>query len=176
MTDAFQIREARPEDSAALSAFGWRTFTDTFLEDLGCTYPDEDLKAFFDDAYTPETFADWIASPDYGVWVGERGGELVGYAVTGPCSFPHPDATEQAGELKRLYVAREGQGRGLAPALLKAALDRLATQGRAPVWLSVWSGNLRAQAFYAKHGFSKAGEYEFPVGNSRDHEFLFRRG
>lgn len=176
MSHARQIREAVPEDADALSTFGWRTFTETFLEDLGCAYPAADLKAYFEEAYLPAVFAKWIASPDYGVWVAEEDGELAAYAVTGPCSFPHPDARDSAGELKRLYVARPAHGRGLALELMNTALATLEAQGRTPVWLSVWSGNIRAQKFYAKHGFAKVGEYDFPVGETRDHEFLFRRG
>ena len=40
----------------------------------------------------------------------------------------------------------------------------------------VWSGNLKAQKLYQAHGFEKAGEYEYPVGAWRDHEFILRRG
>jgi RimJ/RimL family protein N-acetyltransferase len=39
----------------------------------------------------------------------------------------------------------------------------------------VWSENHGAHRFYARHGFEFAGEYEFPVGEQRDREFMFRR-
>ncbi|OYX79912.1 MAG: GNAT family N-acetyltransferase, partial [Brevundimonas sp. 32-68-21] len=34
----------------------------------------------------------------------------------------------------------------------------------------------KAQRLYAAYGFEKAGEYEYPVGAWRDHEFILRRG
>jgi ribosomal protein S18 acetylase RimI-like enzyme len=170
------LRRALASDAPILSEFGWRTFRETFLEDLGCTYPPEDLQAFFDDAYRAEVFAGWIGSDAHGVWLAEQDGAVVAYAVTGPCSFEHEAVTPGAAELKRLYVSREGQGKGVAPRLMDEVLAWMSERSHAPVWLSVWSGNHRAQAFYRKWGFEKAGEYEFPVGNSRDHEFLFRRG
>ena len=43
------------------------------------------------------------------------------------------------------------------------------------IWLGVWSGNDKAQAFYAKRGFAKVGEYRFRVGETLDHEFIMRR-
>ena len=175
MTLAFEIREAAPADAESLCAFAWRTFTETFLEDLGCAYPEADIATFREEAYRPELFARWSQSSDYGVWVAETNGRYIGYAVVSPCSFDHELARPEHGELKRLYVSRDGQGRGVAPALLGCALDGLQARGRTPVFLSVWSGNHRAQAFYAKHGFEKVADFKFPVGETLDDEFLMRR-
>ena len=47
--------------------------------------------------------------------------------------------------------------------------------GEAPQWIGVWSENLRAQSLYRAYGFEKAGEYIFPVGETQDLEFIFRR-
>jgi ribosomal protein S18 acetylase RimI-like enzyme len=175
MTLAFEIREAALAEAESLCAFAWRTFTETFLEDLGCAYPEADIATFREEAYRPELFVRWSQSSDYGVWVAETNGRYVGYAVVSPCSFDHELARPEHGELKRLYVSRDGQGRGVAPALLGCAMDGLTARGRTPVFLSVWSGNLRAQAFYAKHGFEKVADFKFPVGETLDDEFLMRR-
>jgi RimJ/RimL family protein N-acetyltransferase len=59
--------------------------------------------------------------------------------------------------------------------LFAAALDWLLREGPRTLWIGVWSENLGAQRFYARHGFAKAGEYEFPVGRVRDREFILRR-
>ncbi|MEL6366215.1 MAG: GNAT family N-acetyltransferase, partial [Pseudomonadota bacterium] len=59
--------------------------------------------------------------------------------------------------------------------LLAVALDWLAEAGFAPVYLSVFSENTGAQRLYARHGFEKAGEYDFMVGDHPDREFIFRR-
>jgi ribosomal protein S18 acetylase RimI-like enzyme len=174
MTLAFQIREAALSEVESLCSFAWRVFAETFLEDLGCDYPDADIATFREEAYQPDLFARWSQSRDYGVWVAETDGRYIGYAVVSPCSFEHDLARPEHGELKRLYVSRDGQGRGVAPALLGCALDGLKARGRTPVFLSVWSGNHRAQAFYAKHGFEKVGEFKFPVGETLDDEFLMR--
>jgi ribosomal protein S18 acetylase RimI-like enzyme len=175
MTSAFQIREATDADASSLCDFAWRLFVETFVEELGCGYSDRDLALFRDDAYRPDLFTGWIRSPDYGVWIAETPEAQLGYAVVGPCSFSHPTAQAEYGELKRLYLAREAKGRGIALPLMDIALDHLRREGRSPVLLSVWSGNPRAKTFYLKHGFRVVGEFKFPVGESFDDELLMLR-
>ncbi len=170
MTDA-SIRKAAPEDAARLAALGARTFTDTF----GHLYPPGDLQAFLDSGYTPEAFAQSLADPRQAMWVAERNGEAIGYAQAGPCALPHPEVTPGCGELKRLYVLKTVQGGGLGGRLLAASLDWLQTPRRR-LWIGVWSQNHGAQRLYGRYGFEKVGEYEFPVGEIRDQEFILRRG
>ena len=55
-------------------------------------------------------------------------------------------------------------------------MDWLQSDGPRAVWIGVWSENFGAQRFYERHGFEKVGEYYFPVGETRDLEFILRRG
>ena len=64
---------------------------------------------------------------------------------------------------------------GIGDALLRLALAWLERDGPRTLWISVWSENFGAQRFYARHGFTFAGEYEFIVGAQRDREFMYRR-
>ncbi len=82
-------------------------------------------------------------------------------------------ATRYANE--RVVFGRPiGQNQGI-DALLAEALAWLERDGPRALWISVWSENHGAQRFYARHGFLKVGEYEFPVGRVRDREFILRR-
>ena len=56
-----------------------------------------------------------------------------------------------------------------------AALAWLEKDGPRTLWIGVWSENLGAQRFYARHGFGRVGSYEFPVGRVRDLEYILRR-
>ena len=170
MTDA-SIRRAAPGDAAALAALGARTFTDTF----GHMYPPADLKAFLDSDHTPDAFAKVLADPRQAIWLAEQDGGAIGYAQAGPCALPHPEVTPGCGELKRLYVLKSVQGGGMGGRLLAASLEWLQTPGRR-LWIGVWSQNHGAQRLYGRYGFEKVGEYEFPVGEIRDQEFILRRG
>jgi len=164
------LRRATPADADALSALGQLTFSQTFAH----LYPPDDLAGYLADAHGTPRYAAWLADPAYRFWVTEVGGELIGYAMAGPCHLTHPEVTDGCGELWRYYIRREHQGQGLGAPLLAAALDWLEAPGRR-VWLGVWSENHGAQRLYARHGFAKVGEYEFVVGGTRDREFIYRR-
>jgi ribosomal protein S18 acetylase RimI-like enzyme len=95
--------------------------------------------------------------------------------VAGRCGLPVPDLEPGAGEIKRLYVTPAGQNEGLGSRLMNTMLDWLASTGRDPLYVGVWSQNYGAQRFYQRYGFEKVGEYEFPVGNQLDIEFILKR-
>lgn len=99
----------------------------------------------------------------------------VGHAAAGPCGLPHPEVRPGDGELKRLYLLREHQNGGHGRVLMGAVMAWLLRDGPRPLWLGVWSENLGAQRFYQRYGFQRVGEYLFPVGASRDLEFILRR-
>ena len=169
------LRIAGPPDAETLSALGWETFLDTFVRGFGMPYSAADLDSFFAASHAPARCAEILADPTRRTWIAERDGRAVGFALAGPCGLPHPEARPEDGELKRLYVLPQEKGAGLAASLMDEALAWLERDGPRPLWLGVWSGNHRAQRFYARYGFAKAGEYEYAVGATRDHEFVLRR-
>ena len=167
-----RLRRAGPGDAATLSSLCARTFTETF----GHLYPPEDLAAYLAEAYAVERQAQVLAHPDYAVWLLEDAdGNALGHAAAGPCGLPHADVQHGDGELKRLYVLASHQNGGWGGRLFDEAERWLLRDGPRTLWVGVWSENLGAQRFYARHGFAKVGTYEFPVGRVRDLEFILRR-
>lgn len=165
------IRSAVQADAGVLAELGASTFVETF----GHLYKPEDLQHFLEESHAVEAYAKTLAHPDYALWIAERDGHAIGYAQVGPCGLPHEDVRPGDGELKRLYLRQSEQNGGVGRALMDAAMAWLERDGPRPLWISVWSENLGAQRFYARHGFEFAGEYEFPVGEQRDREFMYRR-
>ena len=170
------IRPATPDDVEALAALKLATFRETFVDGFAIPYPPDDRAAFEQASYAPAAIAAELADPDHATWIAETDGSLLGYAHVGPCKLPHPDVRPGAGELYQLYLRGEAQGIGLGGRLLTVALDYLKATRPGPVWLGVWSGNLRAQAVYQAMGFTRVGAYRFPVGSWFDDEFIYRRG
>jgi ribosomal protein S18 acetylase RimI-like enzyme len=166
------IRRAEPADVEALVAIGRATFNETFAH----LYPPEDLAAFLAEAHGLARARADLADPGKAVWLVEADGAVVGYAVAGPCHLPHPEVTPACGELERIYLAASHQGGGAGARLLAEALVWLEKDGPRRLWIGVWSENHGAQRLYARHGFAKVGTYEFVVGQTRDHEFILRRG
>ena len=170
------IRPAIDAAAAALGALGRETFIDTFVAGFGIPYPAEDLAAFLDASFNAGAIRAKLNEPGAAWWVAERDGELLAFANTGPNTLPHPDARPSHAELRRLYVAKRAQGLGLGTKLLAIALEWMEANSDGPLWIGVWSGNLKAQKLYAAWGFEKAGEYQYPVGRWLDDEFILRRG
>lgn len=166
------IRRATPADAEALSRIGAETFSETF----GHLYPPQDLAAFLETAYAVETSRRDLADPDKAVWLVEAGGAVVGHALAGPCDLPHDEVTTTCGELKRLYILKAFQGGGTGSRLLAETLAWLERDGPRRLWIGVWSENFGAQRLYGRLGFEKVGEYHFIVGETRDREFILRRG
>ena len=170
------IRRATVEDAATLADLGARTFVETF----GHLYTAADLQAFLDDSHSIAAYAKALANPGYALWIAESLAQdgmhrAIGYAQAGPCGLPHAHVRPGDGELKRLYLRRDAQNGGTGRTLMDAAMAWLLRDGPRVLWLSVWSENFGAQRFYGRHGFSKVAEYDFPVGEHRDIEFMYRR-
>lgn len=79
---------------------------------------------------------------------------LVGFATIGPADAGDPLDT---GQLLALYVDPGALGQGFGRALVEHARMRLAARGcsRAVLWVLV--GNVRAERFYEKDGWSRSG-------------------
>lgn len=175
MTDAV-IRPARTEDAQQLADLGRETFIDTFVTGFGIPYPEADLTAFLNASFNADTIRAKLAEPGAAWWVAERDSALLAFANTGPNTLPHPDGKPSHAELRRLYVSKAAQGLGLGTRLLTVSLEWMEANTDGPLWIGVWSGNLKAQKLYAAYGFEKAGEYQYPVGAWLDDEFILRRG
>lgn len=166
------IRRATLDDAATLAALGAATFTETF----GHLYPSEDLKAFIAQTHSLPAWERTLADDQRAVWLASLdGGVAIGFIAAGPCKLPVGDLEPAAGEIHQLYVLAARQSLRIGSRLLETALEWLARRGRSPLYIGVWSENFGAQRFYQRYGFSKIGEYGFPVGTRVDREFIYRQ-
>ncbi|CAN5171569.1 N-acetyltransferase [soil metagenome] len=171
------IRSARPEDADALGVLGRQTFIDTFVDGFGIPYPADDLNDFLTASFSGPATAKKMQEPGAAWWVAEHeDGAILAFANAGPNTLPHPDAAPTHMELRRLYVGKDAQGLGLGTRLLKLSLDWMEDHTDGPLWIGVWSGNVKAQRLYEAYGFARAGEYQYPVGAWMDDEFILKRG
>ena len=160
------IRPAQAGDAAALAAFAARTFRETFAADNTA----EDMALYVAANYGPERQSAEIHDPGIVTLLAEDGRRLAGYSQLH--GGPAPDCVSSTApiEIRRFYVDRNWQGRGVAQTLMMASLDatdaKVARNART-VWLAVWERNLRAQAFYRKCGFEDCGAKEFVLGRDR---------
>lgn len=147
--------------------------------------PPADIAAFVSEHLDENSFRDHIVDPDADVLVVRdgTGGPVIGYSLV---LHRIPTAPEVAAvvtdrpvsELSKIYVLPEHHSQpGVPPshALMTAALDCARRRGSAVVWLGVNQGNVRAQKFYAKTGFDRVGVRTFTLGDSVEHDYVFRQ-
>ncbi len=170
------VRTATIADATRLAQLGASTFRETFEGEN----TSDDMASYLAEAFTPDRQAAEISDSSGVVLLAERpdapGAEkLVGYAHL--VSAPAPPAIKGLApmELKRLYVTRSWQGKGVAQALMDAALDAARDRGAKTLWLGVWERNQRAVAFYNKYGFARDGEHTFVLGSDAQTDWLLAR-
>lgn len=157
----------RPATAADLPAID-RVFRTSFCDTFAHLYAPDDLASFLGQ-FTPAAWAAEQGDPAFAFQVGEQDGAVAGYAKLGPVKLPHVDPPG-AIELKQLYLLKTAHGTGLARTLMDWAVAEARRRGAERMVLSVWSGNLRAQAFYRRYGFEDRGPYAFMVGNQADED------
>ena len=85
----------------------------------------------------------------------EDDGQLLGLTTCG--ASRDPDAGEEVGEVRTIFVAAGGWRRGVGSALMAAALDDLRARGYSEATVWSFEGNERANRFYEGHGFEPDG-------------------
>ncbi len=161
-------RDATAADLPAIDALFRRSFAATF----GHLYAPEDLAAFFA-RFTPESWANEFATPDYAFRVAEDDLGLAGYAKISALTLP-AQTSANALELRQIYLDDRAKGSGAAQALLDWAIDTARTRGAEELWLSVYVDNHRAKRFYERNGFEDMGRYAFMVGAHEDEDRMCR--
>lgn len=154
-TEPYAIRLALPEDIPAtlsMKAACWRE-----------TYASQRPESFFADHEARlDKEADWWRSgleAGAELWIAtDAGGSILGAAGGAP-TLPDDADTGVGIELQMLYVLAARHGTGLGLALMNRVI------GDAPALLWVLEDNPRAQAFYAKHGFTRDGRSEQLIGD-----------
>ena len=167
------------------------------METFGHLYKPDDLSAYLTEAYSLERTRADLSNPAKAAWFVEvevehiaevghiaessahdvasgKSKKIVGYAQAGPCELPHSEVTPSCVELKRFYLLKGWQNAGLGSKLFEVVFVWLQSHG-SDMWIGVWSENYGAQRFYGRYGFTKVGEYGFPVGDHVDKEFILRK-
>ena len=169
--DGITIRAAAAADAAALAEFAERVFDEVFSpgNDEG------DMASYLTEAFGPDKQRAEITEPGAIVLLAEDAeGALAGYLHIAASSTP-PCVTASAVELKRLYVDPRRHSRGLGKRLLDEGIARATAAGATRLWLGVWEKNVRAQKFYQREGFTRAGEHIFMLGSDPQTDWIMQR-
>ena len=157
------VRAATPEDAATLAVLAARTFH------LACprhTTP-EAIAAHIAGELNPQRFVEHMAAGAQFYLIGDEAYLMLAFD-------PPPIDTDwqRPLEVKRIYVAADAHGSGLAKELMDVAFERAQAGGHDVVWLGTNKENIRALRFYAKCGFRIVGERTFYVGGVPEDDYV----
>lgn len=105
-------------------------------------------------------------------------GGLVGLDGLRGVAFALCRVTSDESELLSIGVAPAHRGKGVATAVLRAALERCQRVGARSMFLEVATDNLAAQRLYEAHGFQRVGlrpDYYHRTDGGRTNAFTMRR-
>lgn len=140
----------------------------------------DNVAAFIEENLSQSRFADYLVDPDRVVLVARSEHSITGYAMLIRAVPDDPDVqraveVRPAVEVSKIYVLPEQHGSGVATALMTAAVQKAEDMGAAVIWLGVNQQNLRAQRFYAKHGFAVWGTKSFRLGAAIENDYVMAR-
>ena len=154
------IRTASAADAAAVADLARRTFHETFAS----TNDEADMALYLAQSFSVDQQTRELTNRDITTLLVEQDGVPVAYAMLRGGHIPECVTGPDPLELWRFYVDRLWHGRGVAQPLMDRVNASARERGAKTLWLGVWERNDRARAFYAKCGFTDAGEHIFLFG------------
>ena len=163
-----QILRATLADAHELSVLSAAVFP------LGCpaNTPPDDLADYIAREHTPDRYRAMLQDDHFVILIAKVGENLAGLALLVQAPAPPEIKSAAMLELRRFYIDPAYHGRGVSNVLMQAVLAVAAQRGEPSLWLSAFSGNGRAIAFYKRWGFYIAGEHDFIVGTDRQRDYL----
>jgi diamine N-acetyltransferase len=158
-------------DITALAAISKQTFYDTFSG----TCTEKDMQDFLEAYYNDRQITKELSNANDFYFFAEIDSKPAGYLrfMEDYSSFSVIKKWK-ALELKRIYVIKEYQGKGVAQKLMDLVIDFGVKEKYEVIWLGVWEHNVRAQKFYEKYGFINSGHtHGFSIGNTLQTDFWF---
>jgi len=169
--DGVEYRPGTPQDSLCIGVLAMQVFLDTYATDG--IRPDLALEVM--SYYTPDKFAERLIHQSARFILAERKGYLVAFAEVS-LGGEVPASTIPCGaELVRMYVQPQFKRQGLGRALVTYAEAIAKSESAECLWLTAWTENRAALAFYKALGYSDIGATNYIFqGNSYENRIFTR--
>jgi len=158
MPQDFVYRTATPQDALTLSVLATQVFLDTYAT----RGVDTDLAKEASVMYSQAEFLKRLQDPNVDITVAQNGDYFVAFLDL-TSGTRCPVASIEGLEVMRLYVQAPFQRRGVGRQLMALAERRALDRGSRHLWLTAWSGNARALAFYPTIGYQDVGATPYVI-------------
>jgi ribosomal protein S18 acetylase RimI-like enzyme len=161
------IREAKPNDSAAIARIAQEVYKATFTG-----LSKEEMEAALkmrDEAYFSQVI------PTDLILVAIEDTRIMGFIQIGPVTYESVKATDRDVELNKIYIDLHSQGKGIGNALMSNMLDHPRLKDIEHIYLDVFDKNPKAIHLYEKFGFKVIGRVPFSLkGEIVGHDLLMK--
>jgi diamine N-acetyltransferase len=161
-------RLAQPSDYQVLSDLGRKAFHEAFHQ-----YNDpEDMQAYLDLAFHPETVAKALADQAVTYIIANWEEMPVGYAKLKRGVNPGELTGKHCIMLERIYALQAYVGKKVGKSLMEHCIRIARHENAEFLWLGVWQQNQRAIRFYENFGFKVIGTKQFVIGKEVNDDFV----
>jgi diamine N-acetyltransferase len=169
-SSGFSYFRSGPEDALCLSTLATQVFLDTYATN-GIN---ADIALEAASVYSRQAFEARLQDQAVEITAVHHSGYVVAFLdVSLQSTCPVPGIVGH--EVLRLYVQAPFQRSGLGRALLRKAEARAKDAAASHVWLTAWSGNTAALAFYPAVGYTDVGETQYLIAGKAYENRVFAK-
>lgn len=168
-----EIRRARTADRAAIRAVARETWHDAY-DELDAETIDETVDEWYADDELERAIGGWYAGADFDIDLEAVDSALFVAAVDGEVvGFTHGIVTGEEGDVLRMYVHPEYQGKGVGTALHDRLVASLEGAGVERIRALDLASNEASRRFYEGLGFERTAEGTVEIGGERYAEAVY---
>jgi len=165
-----EIIQVSIDEIELLRTISVQTFTETFAHQN----TESDMQKYVSENLNLEQLSKELNSKDSAFYFLKLDGPIIGYLKLNKNEAQTELKNNTSLEIERIYVKQEFQGKQFGKLLLQKAIDIAKEQGYQTIWLAVWERNLKAIAFYTKHGFKEFNKHTFQLGDDLQIDIMMK--
>lgn len=147
---------------------------ETFLESFAEFNTEENLKDYFEKAFSITSLINQINNPNTRFYFIHQDQEICAYFKINIGESQTEIKAEDGLELERIYIYQKHQSQGLGKTILHEVKIKALLEDKKYIWLGVWEHNLRAIKFYENFGFKKFDSHIYVMGDDPQTDLMMR--
>lgn len=165
-----KIEPVGKTETESLRTISIETFTETFANQN----TESDIQKYVSENLSLKQLSKELNSKDSEFYFLKLNEEIVGYLKLNKGESQTEIKNKNSIEIERIYVKQEFHGKQFGKFLLQKAIDIAKNYAFQYIWLAVWERNLKAIAFYTKHGFVEFDKHTFLLGNDAQIDIMMK--
>ncbi len=168
---AIALSRATSQDASFICQLGAKTWLQA--HELYEPHKNAERLKYVERAFSLEQIESELKNPEFQFYKVFLHDTVVGYVKTNPALPGFATIHAPALQLERLYLLKDVVGKGVGTEVLNQLKVIIKPQGYASIWLSVYTLNAPAIAFYEKSGFKKIGTKMFQLATTQSPNYVY---